>query len=76
MTEVCIRIPEELRQNVQEFGIDFSVLVRRLLMQEMQKLSELRLIVSKSKFTERDVRELSDKIDKSLSQRFMQSIGK
>jgi hypothetical protein len=48
--------------------------VRKLLKQKVQNSIELRSIISKSEFTNDDVKELSEKIDISLSNRFEQSL--
>ena len=75
MAELKISLSEELKQEMGEFPeIEWQVVVRRFLKQELDRLLELKRIVSKSKLTERDVSELADKVDKSLSQRFGQSL--
>lgn len=75
MTELKISLPEELKQEMDEFPeIEWQVVVRRLLKQELDRLLELKRIVSKSKLTEKDVVELSNKVNRSLAQRFRQSL--
>ena len=75
MVELKISLPEELKQEMGEFpNIEWQVVVRRLLKQELDRLFKLKRIVSKSKLTEKDVAELSNKVDKSLAQRFRQSL--
>jgi len=44
--------------------------------EELGRLLELKAIVSKSELTEKDVDELSDKVDDSLAWRFRQSLKK
>lgn len=73
MVEICVKVPEEWRQEIEKSG-DTSLVIRFLLKRELQERARLRSIVSKSKLSERDVRELSDKIDKSISERFKQSL--
>jgi len=73
MTEFCIKVPEDWKQEIEESG-DFSLLIKFLLKRELQERARLRSIVSKSQLSEQDVKELSDKIDKSLSKRFLHSI--
>ena len=73
MTEISVKIPEELKREIEESG-DVSLIIRLLLKRELQERARLRSIISKSKLTEEDVKELSDKIDKSLSEKFKQSI--
>ena len=75
MAELKISLPEELKQEMEEFpNIEWHVVVRRLLKQELDRLLELKRIVSKSELTELDISELAEKVDKSLSQRFRQSL--
>ena len=44
--------------------------MRRSLKRELEEILELKRIISKSKLTEEDVEELSDKINESLAKRF------
>lgn len=75
MAEVVISIPEELKEDLMEVsGTDWSLAVNRLVRKELAKLLEIRSVVSKSKLTEADVRELSDKVDKALAERFLKSL--
>lgn len=73
MAEICVKIPEELKREIEESG-DPSLLVRLLLKKELEERAKLRAIVTKSKLTEEDVRELSEKVDKSLSEKFKKSL--
>ena len=64
MPELKISLPEELKQEMEEFpNIEWQAVVRRLLKQELDRLLELKSIVSKSKLTERDIAELSNEVD-------------
>ncbi len=74
MAELKIEIPEELKQEMDEFKVNWPSVVRKLLKQKLDRLLELKGIVSTSKFTEKDVLELSEKVDESLAQRFRQSL--
>ena len=75
MPELKISLPEELKQEMEEFpNIEWQAVVRRLLKQELDRLLELKSIVSKSKLTERDIAELSNEVDKSYAQRFRQTL--
>ena len=75
MAELKISLPEELKQEMEEFpDIEWHLVLRKLLKQELDRLIELKRIVSKSKLTADDVSELSNKVDKSLAQRFKQSL--
>ena len=72
--ELKVPLPIELKQEMDEFKVNWSVVVRRLIKQKLDRLLELKSIASKSKLTEEDVAELSEKVDESLSQRFRQSL--
>jgi len=80
MTQLCINISDELKQEMQQSGFSSpllaSLLVRRLLNKELQELRELKLIVSKSQLTEKDVEELTNKVENSLTEKFNKSLGK
>lgn len=77
MAELKLQIPEELKEEMEQFpGVEWQVAVRKLLKEELGRMLELKTIVSKSKLTEKDVEELSDKVDESLAWRFRQSLGK
>lgn len=76
MGELVIEIPEELKEEMGEFPkVNWQLVVRRSLKRELKEILELKRIISKSKLTEKDVLELSEKIDKSLSKRFKESLG-
>jgi len=75
MGELVIEIPEELREEMEELPkVNWQLVVRRSLKHELKEILELKRIISKSKLTEEDVLELSEKIDKSLSKRFKKSL--
>ena len=75
MAELKVELPEELKQEMDEFPLRWPLVVRRLIKQELGRLFKLKSIVSKSKLTEKDVEELSNRVDKSLAQRFRQSLN-
>ena len=72
MAEVCVRIPDEWKHEIEESG-NASLLVKLLLKKELQERSELRSIIARSKLSEKDVKELSEKIDTELSKKFRES---
>lgn len=75
MGELVIEIPEELRAEMEELPkVNWQLVVRRSLKHELNEILELKRIISKSKLTDEDVLELSEKIDKSLSKRFKESL--
>ncbi|MBU1204155.1 MAG: hypothetical protein KKG60_03760 [Nanoarchaeota archaeon] len=76
MAQITITIPEELKQDLNLISKEgWSSLARNLLKKEIERLSFLKSAVSNSKFTEKDVNELSDKVNESLSKRFKSSVA-
>ncbi len=75
MTQFIIEIPEELKEEMEELpDLNWQLVVRRSLKRELEEVLELKRIISKSKLTEDDVKELSDKINESLAERFRESV--
>lgn len=70
MAELKIIIPEELKRKMEKFKIDWSSVGRELLKKEIDELSELKAIVSKSRLTEEEALLLGKKVNKSLAKRF------
>nr|QNO57046.1 hypothetical protein PNAJEHEL_00007 [Methanosarcinales archaeon ANME-1 ERB7]QNO57106.1 hypothetical protein KECNCEJL_00018 [Methanosarcinales archaeon ANME-1 ERB7] len=75
MAQFIIEIPEELKEEMEELpDLNWQLVVRRSLKRELEEVLELKRIISKSKLTEDDVKELSDKINESLAERFRESL--
>ena len=75
MTQFVIEIPEELKEEMEELpDLNWQLVVRRSLKRELEEVLELKRIISKSKLTEADVKELSAKINESLAERFRESL--
>ena len=75
MAQFIIEIPEEMKEEMEELpDLNWQLVVRRSLKRELEEVLELKRIISKSKLTEDDVKELSDKIDESLAERFRESL--
>jgi len=70
MTELKIKIPEELKREMEKFGVDWSPAIRRMIKREIQNLTEIERIISKSKMTEEEALELGGKVSKSVAERF------
>ncbi|MDO8508533.1 MAG: hypothetical protein Q7S27_02505 [Nanoarchaeota archaeon] len=72
MGEITIDIPEDLKENLRKANIDISVLIKMIakkLLEEIkiqQDLQRAKEIVSKSKFTDKNAEELSNKIKASM----------
>jgi len=71
MAELIIEIPDELDFIRRVSNVDWSVLFNKLLRSKLDEISQLKVGLSKSEFTEKDVGEFSDKINESLSQRYL-----
>lgn len=77
MTEVVVRIPKDLEEEFKGVKpIFWQLAVDKAINEELKRLVGLKRIVSKSKLTERDVKELSDKINESLADRYGQMFSK
>lgn len=75
MAQFIIEIPEEMKEEMEELpDLNWQLVVRRSLKRELEEVLELKRIISKSKLTEADVKELSDKINESLAERFRESL--
>ena len=72
--ELKVPLPMELKQEMDEFKVNWSVVGRKLIKQKLDRLLELKSIASKSKLIEEDAAELSKKVDESLAHRFRQSL--
>ena len=73
MAELTFEIPEDLEFMKKVSSIDWSLLFNKLLRPELEEIARLKRIVSKSKLAEKDVEEFSDRINASLSQRYLKS---
>tara|TARA_B100001971_G_C17765689_1_gene322427 strand:- start:293 stop:511 length:219 start_codon:yes stop_codon:yes gene_type:complete len=72
MDEIVVKIPDELKFVKQTSNIDWSILVGKLIKSKLDEIVELQRGLSKSKLTEKDVQEFSDKINESLSKRYLE----
>ncbi len=74
MAELKIKIPEDLKMEMEKFCVDWSLIIRRTIKREIQNLTEIERIISKSRLTDRDALELGEKISKSIAERFKQHV--
>lgn len=73
--KIEFNVPVELEEEMNSLSdIDKALLLSRIIEERFEKLARLKQIVSKSQLSEKDVQELSDKVNISLSKKFMQSI--
>ena len=71
MAELKLEIPEDLEFMRQVSKVEWSLLLNKLLMSKLEEVARLKRIVAKSNLNEKDVEEFSEKINKSLSQRYL-----
>ena len=73
MAELRIIIPEELKKKMEKLNVDWASITRGLIKKEVEELTELKDIISRSKLTEEDALILGRKVNKSLAKRFRDS---
>ncbi len=69
MAEIIVEVPEELERRAKILNIELKLLLVKIAKERVDELEEIERyekIVSKSKATEKDVEELSDKINTSM----------
>ena len=62
MAEISVKIPDELKKQIEESHIDVSPLVIESITNELTRVLTLRAIASKSKLAEKDALELGRKL--------------
>ncbi|MEK6936100.1 MAG: hypothetical protein AABW67_04885 [Nanoarchaeota archaeon] len=73
MPNMTLSIPEELHKKMKSMSdIRWSEIARRAIEQRMNDLEIMNKITSKSKFTEEDIKELSDKIKRGIAKKHSQ----
>jgi len=72
MEKLNFEIPEDLKFIKRIPGIDWSILINRLVQSKLNRIARLKRIVDKSELTEKDVEKFSNKINTSLSQRYLE----
>jgi len=72
MTEIRFEIPEELGFIKQIPNIDWSILFNKFIRFRLEEIAKLKRGLSKSKLTEEDVEEFSDKINEALSKKYLE----
>ena len=72
MMEIKIEIPKELEEEIKSISkTTLSLIINKLIKEELEEMIRLKKIVSKSKMKERDVEELTNKIDEVISKKFL-----
>ena len=75
MVEIKISIPNELEEDIKNISrLKLSLAVARMIRSELERITRVKSIIAKSKLTEDDAKEFSDKVDKALSKIFLESV--
>lgn len=70
MVNITLNLPDELKKELQKHDeVNWSAVMRRMLVEHLQKIEMIEKIASKSKLTEKDAREISDLVDKSVAKK-------
>ncbi len=71
MTEVKVRVPDDLKKQMESVDfIDWSKVARDSFREKLTELSMLENIASKSELTEEEAKELGSKVNHSLHERY------
>ena len=71
MVSLTLSVPADLRKRMQRHPqIRWSAMVRSILEQQVDELEEAERIASKSRLSQKDVKELSEKVDAGVSRRW------
>jgi len=72
MVNMTLAIPDELHHKMREFSeIRWSEVARKAIEQRVHDLEMMNKIASKSQLTKKDVEELSKKINKAATKKFL-----
>lgn len=70
MVNITLSLPEDLRKEMKKHKeVNWSAVIRRALVEQLRKIAIAEEIASKSKFTKKDVEELSKKIKKEMAKK-------
>ncbi len=71
MATLSISIPDELKQKITENDeINWSAVARKALEIKIEQIEFLRKLAGKSKLTEKDAKEIAEKINKGMADKF------
>ncbi|MFC1682081.1 hypothetical protein ACFL0X_00515 [Nanoarchaeota archaeon] len=70
MEKITIDIPEDVAFISNVPSLNWSLVVTKMLQLKLEELAKLKKITSESKLTEKDVDELTNKINESMSKRY------
>ena len=71
MGNISISVPDDLKQKIANLEeVNWSAVARVAFEEKINQIEFLRKIISKSKLTEKDAKEISDKINISIAKKF------
>ena len=71
MGTLSVSIPEPLRERMNHLEeINWSAVARKAFEEKVQQIEFLKSIANKSQLTEKDAKEISDKINRSMAKKF------
>lgn len=70
MGEIKVKIPEDLRLEMEKIPIDWSKVARDAIRKKALRWARLKDRISKSELTEEDALELGRKVNRSLAERY------
>ncbi len=72
MATLSVSVPDDLRTRMFHLEeINWSAVARKAFEDKVKQIEQLHKIVAKSKLTEKDVEEISKKINKSMHEKFV-----
>ena len=75
--ELTFEVPKELEEDMKKLPrIELSLAITRIVNSEFERFARLKQIVARSKLTEEDVKEFSDKADSAVAKRFRESLSR
>ena len=72
MGNLSVSVPEKLKEKMTKLEeVNWSAIARKAFEEKVKQIEFLEEISKKSKLTEKDAKEISDKINKEMSKKFM-----
>ena len=72
MAELKVEVPEDISMEFSKISdMDWQLIFSRFLKRELDRIKEIESIVSKSKATEEQVKELADEVSLSIAKRLL-----
>lgn len=73
MTKITIEIPEELERRARTLNIELSILIAKIIREQMEKLEKIeriKAIAAKSQATDEDVEEITSDIEQAMEKHY------